>query len=245
MKVLLTHGDDTLPMLQKQLEASGCRVVHIPLITQTPVGAVREPPDKTLIQSLHGCFAKRPYTRKISGIVFEWIAFASRNGVKYFPDIDVPIHVKLAAVGEGTAQAVRERFGRCDLVNSGGDAASLCGALLAQPNLQHVLLPCAREGRDVLADGLRGANIAVTRVIVYETVLLDPGPWHESWQPDIVVFASPSAVRAWCAWKLRPELNRVVSIGNATSEALHTAGIHVTAQAQRPDAEALCEEIVK
>jgi uroporphyrinogen III methyltransferase/synthase len=112
---------------------------------------------------------------------------------------------QLCTVGSGTAER-HARYGiRVDLVPDEFRAEAVV-AVLAQNGAvegSRVLVPRADIGRDVIAEGLRGAGAHVTDVVAYKTVLeeaqQDDGPdiyrMLLDQAIDVVTFTSPSAVR--------------------------------------------------
>lgn len=133
-----------------------------------------------------------------------WIAFTSANAVRAVSaglrriGRTIPAGVRLAAVGSATATAVEAMLRRADFVASGGGADALAVEL---PDVvgRRVLFPCGDLASDALEDGLARRGAAVHRVVAYRTVR---GDGVESLRRlvatealDVVIFASPSAVK--------------------------------------------------
>jgi uroporphyrinogen III methyltransferase/synthase len=144
---------------------------------------------------------------------FDWIVFTSANSVEAFMSalLDGPRDIRalagpqLCTVGSGTAERLARYGIRVDLVPDEFRAEAVV-AVLAQNGAvegSRVLVPRADIGRDVIADGLRGAGAHVTDVVAYKTVLeeaqQDDGPdvyrMLLDQAIDVVTFTSPSAVR--------------------------------------------------
>ena len=144
---------------------------------------------------------------------FDWIVFTSANSVEAFMSalLDGPRDIRalagplLCTVGSGTAERLARYGIRVDLVPDEFRAEAVV-AVLAQNGAvegSRVLIPRADIGRDVIADGLRGAGAHVTDVVAYKTVLeeaqQDDGPdvyrMLLDQAIDVVTFTSPSAVR--------------------------------------------------
>lgn len=109
---------------------------------------------------------------------FEAIAFSSRNGAEAFAealtlagkDARALGVAKLAAIGPGTAAALRQRRLVPDLI--AGEpyrAETLAETLLALPGEKPLLLVRASRGRETLAETLRAAGRAVGQIVFYES----------------------------------------------------------------------------
>jgi uroporphyrinogen III methyltransferase/synthase len=145
----------------------------------------------------------------------------------------------IAAIGPGTARALRAGGIEADLVPERAVAESLVEALRDVP-VSRALIARAEEGRDVLPDALRERGAEVVVLPLYRTVAepLDDATRLAVQQADYVTFTSASAVRSFLS---RAEGigagTRFVSIGPATSAELreHEAAPHVEAAIHTPD----------
>jgi len=109
---------------------------------------------------------------------------------------------RIAAIGPGTAEALSARGIAADIVPERAVAESLLEALAnATPPVRRALIARAREGRDVLPDGLRALGVEVDVLALYETVA-DAPPAHvlrEALAADYMAFTSVSTVRFFLA----------------------------------------------
>ncbi len=141
---------------------------------------------------------------------------------------------RIAAMGPGTARALREHGIVADVVPDRAVAEGMVEALAGVP-IASALLVRAREGRDVLPDALRERGAQVTVLALYETVAepLDPGRVGAVSDVDWITFTSASTVRflAEACGGALPDGPRLASIGPATSAALREHG-------REPDLEA-------
>lgn len=105
---------------------------------------------------------------------FDWLVFTSGNGVRYFldrldargRDLRALGHLKLAAIGPATAEALARHRLRADLVPDEFRSEALAAALAGPAAGRRVLLARADRGRAVLKDEL--ARVAdVEQVAVY------------------------------------------------------------------------------
>ena len=149
-----------------------------------------------------------PLDRAISSCTdWDWLLFTSANGVKFFfnrllhlqRDVRALSHLRIAAVGTKTAQALTERGIRADLVPTDASQRGLIRAFsnLAVEGLRF-LFPTSDLGRAELPDALTERGAQVEQVIAYQnrapeidkTVSQQVGD-----DPiDLVVFSSPSAI---------------------------------------------------
>jgi uroporphyrinogen III methyltransferase/synthase len=138
-----------------------------------------------------------------------------------------------------------------DIVPERAVAEGLLEALSElSPPVRRALLARAREGRDVLPDGLRERGVEVEILALYETVPepLSPADLAAVEEADYVTFASSSAVRHFLAAVGRSSqispAARIVSIGPATSETLREHGLEPHVEAAHHDLEGLIDALV-
>ena len=133
---------------------------------------------------------------------------------------------RVAAIGPGTAAALREHGVIADVVPERFVAEGLVEALADVP-VSRALVARAAEARDVLPDALRERGAEVDVVALYETVAepLSPAQLEAALAADYVTFTSSSTVRFWCeaAGEAARRSGRLVSIGPVTSDALARA----------------------
>ena len=146
--------------------------------------------------------------------------------------------VTVAAIGPGTARALRAHGVEADIVPDRAVAEGLVEALRAVA-VDRVLVARANEGRDVLIDALRERGAHVDVVALYETVAepLDDATREAASQADYVLFTSASSVRFFAAAGGSLSGPRLASIGPATSAELreHGAAPDLEADPHTPD----------
>jgi len=132
----------------------------------------------------------------------------------------------VAAIGPGTARALREHGIRADLVPGRAVAEGLVEAL-GDVAVRRALIVRAREGRDVLPGALRERGAEVEVLALYETVAepLDAATAEAAAAADYVTFTSASTVRFFLEAAGALDGPRIASIGPATSAALREAGL--------------------
>jgi uroporphyrinogen-III synthase len=199
MRIVITRPEERAGELVMRLEALGHEVVPCPLIDVEPLG--EEP------LSLEG---------------YDWVIVTSRTGAELLSERAAGRWPSVAAIGPGTAAALREL----------GREPALVPAVSTQEGLVAELPPPA--GR-VLFAGAEGARRYLVEeldadfVPLYRTVELTPS---EPPAGDLVVLASASAARAF--GRLGSELP-AVSIGPETTKAARAAGVRVAAEAETHD----------
>jgi uroporphyrinogen III methyltransferase/synthase len=146
----------------------------------------------------------------------------------------------VAAIGPGTAAALRARGVEPDVVPERAVAEALVEALADVP-AERVLVARAAEGRDVLPDALRERGAHVDTLPLYRTVAepLDEATRTAAVAADYLLFTSASSVRFFTQAAGADALDgpRLASIGPATSAALRERGAepHLEADPHTPD----------
>ncbi|MFZ1992617.1 MAG: uroporphyrinogen-III synthase, partial [Solirubrobacteraceae bacterium] len=154
---------------------------------------------------------------------------------------------RIAAIGPGTARALRDHGLIADVVPERFVAEGLVEALAGVP-VSRALIARAAQARDVLPDALRDRGAEVDVLELYETVAepMSDGPREAVMQADYVTFTSSSTVRFLFAslGGALPERARLVSIGPVTSQTLREHGREPDVEASRHDIDGLVDAIV-
>lgn len=144
----------------------------------------------------------------------------------------------IAAIGPGTAAALREGGIVADIVPERAIAESLVEALRDVP-VTRALIARAQDARDVLPDALRARGAEVDVLALYRTVAapLDDAARAGVDGADYVTFTSASSVRNALEAGATLRGPRLVSIGPVTSAMLREHGLepHVEASEHTPD----------
>ncbi|MBX5440318.1 MAG: uroporphyrinogen-III C-methyltransferase [Solirubrobacteraceae bacterium] len=144
----------------------------------------------------------------------------------------------IAAIGPGTARALREGGIVADVVPERAVAEALVDALRDMP-VTRALIARAAEARDGLPDALRARGASVDVLALYRTVAapLDDAARSAVDRADYVTFTSASAVRNALEAGATLRGPRLVSIGPVTSAMLREHGLepHVEASEHTPD----------
>jgi uroporphyrinogen III methyltransferase/synthase len=154
---------------------------------------------------------------------------------------------RLAAIGPGTARALRRQGLIADVVPERFVAEGLVEALADVP-VARALVARAAEARDVLPDALRARGAEVDVLALYET-LAEPLTSEQRAAvagADYVTFTSSSTVRYFfesAGDALSPQ-TRLVSIGPVTSDTLREHGREPDVEAGRHDIDGLITALV-
>jgi uroporphyrinogen-III synthase len=204
VKIAVTRAREDAGELATRLEALGHEVVVCPLIEIELIG---------------------PEEVDVSG--YDWVVVTSRNGARELARRMRGEPRRIAAIGEGTAEALPRPP---DLIPAGSTQEGLL-AELPRP-AGRVLFAGAEGARRLLVD-----ELAADFVALYRTTELAPADFPDA---DLVVLASPSAARAYAA------LSRsiaAVSIGPQTTEA--AVGVEVAAEAKTHDFDGLVAAVIQ
>jgi uroporphyrinogen III methyltransferase/synthase len=211
VRVVVTRAEGGSSPLAARLEASGFDVAECPLIRIEPIDG---PP--------------------VNADAYDWLVVTSGRAVALLLDRLEGAVPRVAAVGPGTAAALRARGVEPELVPAVSHQEGVVAELA--PRLRdsdRVLFAGAADARDFLAREL-DADV----VPLYRTVSVTPERFPEG---DLVVLASASAARSFA--RLRVDLP-CVSIGPVTSAAARSEGLSVVAEAKSADLEGLTEAVM-
>jgi uroporphyrinogen-III synthase len=183
---------------------------------------------------------------------FDWLVFSSANGVAHFCDrVACDPRPRVCAVGPATAEALKSRGWRVDLVPARHIAEGVAEAL-AEAGVAggRVLWARAAQARDIIPLQLEELGARVAQVAVYRTVAPDglgeSAARVFSSPADWVVFSSGSTVRnlVAAAGVKTIEGARIASIGPVTSAAARELGLEVACEASPSTAEGLVAAIL-
>jgi uroporphyrinogen-III synthase len=206
VKVIVTRPREQAGPLVARLEALGHEVVACPLIEIEPLEGPVE----------------------VEG--YEWVIVTSPNGARELVARATGELPKVAAVGPGTAEALRELGVEPDFVPT---VSSQDGLLDEFPRPAGRVLFAAAEGARRRPIEELGADF----VPLYRTRLVRPDNPPVG---DVVVLASGSAARSF--GELGADIP-AVSIGPQTTSAAESAGLRVVAEADTHDLDGLIEAV--
>ncbi len=226
-RVLVTRSSDQASQLSRALRKLGATVVEAPAIRLAP------PRSWTAVDR-----ALRSLDR------FEWVVLTSANGVRFLLErmshlgvgVSALRKVKIAAVGPGTASALRRARIRPALVPDTFTTKAVGKAFPRGSG--HVLLARADRTEPGLEETLRKRGWSPHRVVLYRLLRAeraDPAvkKMLSDGDIDVATFASGGTVRAFSKLypKGLPVSVRVACIGPITAGAARDAGYRVDAVA--------------
>jgi uroporphyrinogen-III synthase len=199
VRIVVTRAVEQAGALAEGIRSLGHEPVECPLIRVEPLGD--EPIDA-------------------SG--YDWLVVTSANAARELGRRLAAPPARIAAIGPGTAAALREVGLAPDVVAATSTQEGLVAALPGQPG--RVLFAAAERARRHLVEALHADFVPL-----YRTAELTPERPPDG---DLVVLASASAARAWARLGRRLP---AVSIGPETTRAAREAGVEVAAEAATHD----------
>ncbi len=206
MKVIVTRPRDQAGPLVARLEELGLEVVECPLIEI------------------------EPFEDAVDVEGYEWVIVTSPNGARELARRANGSLPKVAAVGPGTAETLRELGVEPAFVPK---VSSQDGLLAEFPRPEGRILIAAAEGSRRRAIEALQADF----VPLYRTRLLTPEHPPEG---DVVVLASGSAARSFAA--LGTDVP-AVTIGPQTTKVAQGLGLRVAAEAETHDLDGLVDAV--
>ncbi len=252
-RIVVSRARDQAEALSFPLRELGAEVLEIPFIEIRPPASFRALDDS--LRQIHN---------------YDWLILTSVNGVKALAgrirhlglDALNFVHLKVAAIGPATEQALEAEQFQVDVVPDKYVAEAVVSSLRAQVKGQRILLVRAKIARDVIPEELRRAGAVVNVVEAYETVApeasrsrLQAALQDSSKKPDVITFTSSSTVRNFVSL-LDLEENggparspilegvKLASIGPVTSVTLRQLGLPVDIEAREYTVPGLVRAIV-
>ena len=244
-RIVITRAREQAGRLRAKLENLGAEVLELPLIRIEP-----EVSPEVITETFAGL------------ATYEWIIFTSTNGVhhffdfffKAFEDLRCLGPMRIAAIGEATAEELRKLHLQVDVVPEKSLTEDLAKAILDFENLENlnVLVVTGSRNSPILTETLvlKGHAI-VDELQVYRTDLADPS---ETWEgrtllsesADAILFTSSSTVQSYAKHMANsvPGNPACYSIGPKTTRALKDAGIQLAAEANEPSLDSLIDALL-
>lgn len=259
VRVLVTRTRHQASGLSERLRSAGAQVIEAPTLELVP------PADWQAVDAALGRLSQSPSqaTGTAAGEGYDWLVLTSINAVDTLADrLDTLGHdaralagVRVAVVGQATAQALRTRLAvRADLLPQRFTAASLADEMAQQGGLKgsRCLLLRADIARPGLPAALADAGAVVDEVVAYDTRLpaaLDAQALDalRSGAVDWITFTSSSTAR-----NLHTLLGdeaallhgvKTASIGPATTETAAALGLGPTIEAPVATLDALVQAV--
>ena len=248
-RFVVTRPVDQNSRLKKLLEDKGAEVLELPLIRILPTE------DRKLVAEAFAGIA-----------TYEWIVFTSANGAREFfklffrafGDIRSFGPMRVACVGETTANVVRGFNIEVELIPSVSTAEDLAQSLVATESLDsaNVLVITGNRNREILVTMLESIGHAIVDTLsVYSTDFADVSESADLQAfrekgADAIVFNSSSAALSYVEQEEDLVLEEgaseplLCSMGSQTSATLVENGLTVGIEAQTPSLEAMVDSLV-
>lgn len=236
-RVVITRARHQMAPLRRLLEVRGAEVIELPMI------------ELAFVRGDLGAKADQLLT-SVATTPYDALLVTSANTVQFLFERCEALGIDAAAqhyfaVGPATAQALRERGVREVLV-----ATEAVGEGLVKCVLDHfgnkiagrrLLLPRAKEAREVVVEELVAHGATVDVAVLYETIPVTTGPGLPPGKIHWLTFASPSAVHAFAKRFALPAGVRIAVIGPVTADAVREVGWSISAMPQEHTIAAMVE----
>lgn len=250
LRIVLTRSKEQSNELRTKLEALGAMVIDLPLIKISPYC------DPIAIDEVFSELGS-----------YEWIIFTSRNGVQHFfdfffhkfKDIRSIGGIKIACVGQGTAEEIEKYHLEVDFMPEEALSENLADGLIENQSLDStkILVITGNLNRDTLKESLENKGHAIVDTLqVYETKLTNLADDKDAQLfrkegADVIVFASSSAVNSFVqqAQSLQIESSAkkalICSIGPVTSQTIKDFGLSVSIEAKNHTIDGIVEILLE
>ena len=245
-RIVVTRALEQAGKLRHKLEEMGAEVLELPLIKIKP-----ETSPEVLTETFAGL------------ATYEWVIFTSTNGVRHFFDFFFKAFedlrclgpMRIAAIGDSTAEELRKLHLQVDVVPENAVSEDLAQAILDFENIENlnVLVVTGSRNSPKLREilSLKGRAI-VDELQVYRTDLSDPS---DTWEgltlieegADSILFTSSSTVESYANY-LAKKVNgdpKLYSIGPKTTKALKNAELPLAAEATEASLDSLIEALLQ
>jgi uroporphyrinogen III methyltransferase/synthase len=240
--VLVTRPMGQETEIVTAVRSAGGECLHLPVIR------IADPP------------SWRPLDEAIARAdTYDWIVFASSNGVRGFMRRMRLAHrdgralgsARLAAIGPATRRQLEDSGFHCDLTPESFRSEGLVAALGGQLRRGRFLLVRADKGRDLLRRGLEDLGHHVDEVVAYESrpvapldsdtlALIDRLPIR--W---ITLTSSSIAESAVALFGERMRRWKIASISPVTTAAIEQAGLRPTVEAAEATVQGLVDAMLR
>ncbi len=250
--IYITKGIPLLDDFDKQVTALGAQIIHMPILQVVPPTS-----PEFLLEAIRGL---------VTGQVYNWVVFTSTNGVDaVFNQLGILGYdsrylkgVRIAAIGQITAQALHQRGIYPDFIPTSFTGVELGNKLPFQPG-EKILLPRSEIALSELPQILRARGGVVYEVNAYSVKTNSPDrvvfkQLFEK-QIDIIAFFSPSGLYGFSEMlvetghttSLKETLDpiTIACIGPTTEKAAQELGLRVDVVAQKHSSIGLVQELKK
>ena len=249
-RIVITRPLEQASRLKAMLEEEGAEVLELPLIRILPSE------DRNLVAETFAGIA-----------TYEWVVFTSANGAreffnvffKAFGDIRSFGPMRIACVGEATAEVVRRFNLEVELIPNRSTGEDLAQALVATNSLDsaNVLVVTGNRNREILVGLLESIGHAIVDSLpIYQTDFANVKeapdlPQYCQYGADAIVFTSSSTALSFVEQeedlKLENDATKPVlcSFGPETSKTLRENDLEVSLEIENPSVDSMVEALVQ
>lgn len=168
---------------------------------------------------------------------FDWVFFSSKQAVAaFFKQEKYNPALKYGAVGKGTAEALA-RYGEARFVGTSSHTELVAKEFAQHAGSTTVLFPCSNISERTIQQALRAEQ--VLEVVCYTTTEVPTPVGH----PDVLVFSSPSNVRAFFEANTLLAHQQVVVFGPSTAKQVAEFTSHAVVVLKQADTNSVLEAI--
>jgi uroporphyrinogen III methyltransferase/synthase len=249
-KLVLTRPTGQVSKFKEKLEELGAEVMELPLIKILPSE------DKKLIAEVFAGIA-----------TYEWAVFTSANGAREFMrlfflaygDIRSFGPMRIACVGESTAEVFRSHCLEVEIVAEKSTAENLAKELVATDSLDsaNVLVVTGNRNREILVQMLEDVGHAIVDTLpLYETDFTDVTEAADlkkfrEFGADAIIFTSSSTALSYIEQEDDLVLDQdaikpiICSFGPETTKTLSENELNVELECANPSIEDMTSRLVK
>ena len=176
----------------------------------------------------------------------DWLFFSSKNGVKHFfksqisSEIsELKSQINIAAINQGTAQAIYELGLKVDFIGNGSDLQKIAHDFDAVANGK-IVFPQAKKSMQSIQNNLT-KNKNVESLIVYHN---QPKSTIDKRSEAVLIFTSPMSVEAYFTKYTLENFQQIISIGKTTSKKLQEFSLKNIKTAYEPSNWCLIDEVM-
>jgi uroporphyrinogen-III synthase len=168
---------------------------------------------------------------------FQWVFFSSKQAVRaFFKQEKTHTQLRYAAVGEGTAEVLRA-FAPVSFVGQSTDTEKVALAFAQQLGQELVLFPSSNISERTIQKAIPA--VQVLEVTCYTTLETPIAVGH----PDVLVFSSPSNVRAFFSANTLLYHQQIIAFGPTTAKQVAAYSSHSVQVLNIVDSNSILEAI--
>ena len=152
---------------------------------------------------------------------FTHVIFTSRSAVRHWWEVHSQFAKIAIAIGEGTAEALRQRGVEPLIVPEASQEGIIQWLQRDAWEQAYFFLPCSKRARPDLWQCLQRRKCRAFRLFLYDTILQHIEPTPSLAEIDEIVFTSPSTVEGFLQiYGVLPQDKKRIAIGNITNRLL-------------------------